>query len=315
MIILMLCKEDANFIVIFWGIYGLISGFIEKNRSSKLILNSLFMIIAGSVYLYLSLNVIIPHFYPTHVYKIYSERFSHLGNNLIEIVFNIISNPVTSAGIILQKENILYFLEVFLPLAFLSFLSPGFLFMTIPTFAMSYFSLPPMGNTGSRYNAYLIPFIFASAILGFEKLLKNKKTEIEKEILRKRLRITIIIMTLLCTLFIDNTPFRIPFKTPVITENQRTLIELSKTIPPEATVTTQVDIYKHVNHRLVVIPEYVYDTDYLVTDETTRWYKMKSNWDKYLPQIISEGKYKLIYNKNGIKIYKLKNKKLIKKHL
>jgi len=97
MIILMLCKEDANFIVIFWGIYGLISGFIEKNRSSKLILNSLFMIIAGSVYLYLSLNVIIPHFYPTHVYKIYSERFSHLGNNLIEIVFNIISNPVTSA--------------------------------------------------------------------------------------------------------------------------------------------------------------------------------------------------------------------------
>jgi len=304
-ILTLMCKEDAAFVVIFWGIYGIVLGFLEKKNFSLLATNSIIMIAIGTGYLYLSLYIIIPHFSHVHNYGYFSERYGYLGSNLPSIMANIILQPITIIKVLLQKERLLYFLEMFLPLAFIPFFSPGLLFMTIPVFLINLLSqVAFMYNTGSRYNAYLIPFIFGATVLALEKILSCAKYD-DREKVRKKIFSIMFILTILCSLLINNTPLRIGFKVPMITEHQKKILFLTKTIPRDASVSTQVDILQHLCHRIHAYASYYPGSDYIFVDETSKWHREYSHWEEKLQNILNENNYEKIYDEDGIKIYRL----------
>jgi len=303
LILTLMCKEDAAFVVIFFGIYGIITYFLEKKRDKILLWNSTGIFMFSVIYLYLSLYIIIPHFHPSGGFVLFSERFKHLGNSLSEVGLNLIIHPQNIFKYIFIKENVFYFFELFLPLAFLPFVSPGLLFMTIPVFFITMISRPLMCNTGGRYSAYLIPFIFGAAVFAFEKIMELKK---DKEKSQRKLIITMLTLTILCTLFLSNTPARMGFKVPKITEHQKKILAIAKTIPKEASISTQADILQHVCQRLHAYSGYRIGTDYIFVDEASQWYKEQACWDKVMPSILAENRYEKIYEDDGIKIYKKK---------
>lgn len=302
-------KEDASFVAIFWGLYGLILSLRER----RLLIHSVILIIIGIVNVYFSLYILLPYF-QHFKYKYFIERYSHLGNNLQEAVMTIVTRPFYIMGILIEKPRILYFFEIFLPLAFVPFLSPGLLWMTIPTFMINMLSdYSPMHNTGSRYSAYIIPFVFGAAVLAVEKIRNLYNEPSMKVLVEKRLIVTMYIFTILCMLFVNLTPLRIGFNVPEISAHQKEILSVAKMIPSEASVSTQVDILKHVCQRMNVYASFREWTDYIFLDQKSKWYDsysewetLHSRWSEVLPKVESTGHYEKIYDNDGIKLYKLK---------
>jgi uncharacterized membrane protein len=310
MAIFLSVKEDTAFVAIFWGIYGLGLFFMEKRRSPLLAASSAAMIGLGMLYLYVALYIILPCYHRDHVVINFYNRYSHLGTTMHGVLWTIITRPLYILSFLAEKERVLYFLELFLPLAFVPLFSPGLLFMTIPSFAINLLSTSPqMYNTGGRYSAYIIPFIFCSALLALEKILARCGTPELREKTEKKVLMTMGILTILSTLLLNHTPLRIGFNVPRITAHQKKILSLVKTIPPEASVSTQVDILKHLCRRVHAYSGYHEECDYIVVDETSRWYITHAHWDKVLPEVLAEGDYEKIVDDEGIKIYRRKASK------
>jgi uncharacterized membrane protein len=313
-LIFITCKEDAAFVLIFWGLYILFLSFTSE-RSLKFGLHGLALVLLGTFYIYGYLYVFLPSFAGKN-YGYFGERYTGLGSSLLEVVKTILTRPLLVLGMIATKTNFLYFFEMFLPLALIPLLSPGFLWMTIPTFGINMLSkFSSMCNTGSRYTAYLIPFIFTAAAFSFLKLVSGREDVFFKPynlMLRSapgasgraaRLLRIILLMAVLCTLLLNNTPLRIGFRVPGITPHQRLVMELAGKLPPEASVSTQVDILAHVSSRLDAWSGYAQASDFIFVDESSRWFRMHARWDSLLPGILARGWYLKIYDREGIRLY------------
>jgi len=317
MTMVLLCKEDASFIFVFFGLYIVFLSF-TSDKSWKFRLNGCAMILVGIFYLYSYIYLFLPAL--GRSYGFFSERYAVMGSSLPEVIKTILTRPSIVLGILFQKAHILYFFEMFLPLAFMPFIAPGFLWMTIPEFAINMLSQnAPMSNTGGRYSAYLIPFIFTAAVFAFRKLVPEPQPirgsnlfKPWQAILRSaggpperasRLFKVLFIMTILCTLFINNTPLRIGFKIPGITTHQRTVLKLAGKIPKEASVSTQVDIFQHLSCRLHAVSGFSPSSDFILVDETSKWFRMQANWDTQLPEIIKRGWYEKVFDQDGIRLY------------
>jgi len=305
-VLALICKEDSGFVGAFWGLYCLGLGVWNKSERRQLWINGLFLLLISVAWAYSSIYIVIPHFKVGHCYGYLAERYGNLGNTLPEVILTIISRPVYIIRILLEKERLFYFLEMFLPLGFISFYSPGLLFMTIPTFAINMLSNYGMHNTGGRYSAFIIPFIFGSAILAIEKIVNQKHTQEAQQKSSRRLLILLFTLTILCTLLINCTPLRIGFKVPRITSHQKLILNLVKTLPPEASISTQADILQHVCNRIHAYSGYYPASDFILVDETSKWYGMHAEWDKKLGGILASGHYIKIYDQDGIKLYRIK---------
>ena len=113
-----------------------------------------------------------------------------------------------------------------------------------------------------------------------------------------------LVLTILSTLLFNQTPLRIGFFIPPITPHQKKILALVKTIPPEASISTQVDILKHVCHRVHAYSGYHEGSEYIFVDERSLWYSQHAQWDKILPSILATGAYEKIHDDEGIKIYR-----------
>jgi len=305
MILFLGCKEDAAFVAIFWGLYGGVLYLIEKRQSLALLIHSILMIAAGIAYLYVALYIVIPHYHPEHLVVNFHFRYRHLGFTMHEIIWTVITKPLYILGFLLQKDKIVYMLELLVPLAFLPLLSPALLWMTVPSFGINLLSTcPQMYNTGGRYSAYIIPFLFAAAVLSYEKMVNRQKPE-NRERFANRLIRTMLALTLLSTLLLNHSPLRIGFFVPPITSHQKKILALVKTIPPEASISTQVDILKHVCHRVHAYSGYHEGSEYILVDERSLWYNQHAQWDRNLPAILETGAYEKIYDDEGIRLYRL----------
>jgi len=304
-ILALMCKEDSGFVGMFWGLYCLGLGIWKTEERKTLWLNGALLLISGAAWTWSSLYIVIPHFKGGESYGYFAERFGNLGKNLPEAVITIITRPFYVLKILLEPERFSYFLEMFLPLAYIPFWAPGLLFMTIPTFGINMLCNMGMHNTGGRYSAFIIPFLFAAGILAVEKILKKKPTPEAREKSSRLLFRIMFTLTVLSTLLINCTPLRIGFKVPQITPHQRLILKLVKTIPPEASISTQADILQHVCHRIHAYSGYYPGSDYILVDESSKWYSMHAQWDKNLAGILKRWPYQKIYDCQEIRLYRL----------
>lgn len=317
LIITLSAKEDMSFIVMAFGLYGAYLSISEmlkvtpfKFTVNKLFINSACMVLAGAVYIYLALYVIIPHFAGGHAYGYFSERYGNLGSSLSEVAANIFIHP----GLVLQsliiKKKIFAVLEVLLPFGFLSILELPVLLIALPSMLVNLLSnYEFMYNSGTRYLAPWIPFIVISAIFGMSKMLNSINDPAARERRFRRLSVFLLVFMILVSLIIDNTPFRIGFRYPKIDAHQRIILYMVKEIPPDASVSTQVGIYNFLCNRMEAYCGYKEGVEYIMVDSTSKWYSEQANWDKIMPKVLARGDYELVDEHDGIQIYRKINAK------
>lgn len=316
LLLALLCKEDVSFTISFFGLYVILDGIrtaprgpLIKRLWGRHQLQGLLMIAVGIAYISCSLYLVLPWFNrflpPSERCNIIQERFGFFGSTLPEILINMVIHPLRTMKCFLVWHKICYIIESLAPLAFLSFLELPLLLVAIPTYSANLLSsFLTMSNSGSRYPSLLIPFIFGSAIIGLSRLLKNYGPEKGQELYRKIMMYPII-LTLLFTLFINPSPFRVGWEVPVITRHQRIILSMLRKIPRSASLSTQVNIYQHASYRLECYAWYHEGTEYLLLDPGNIWYNhFEPGWDQVIEKLLDEKKYVLIGEQDGVYLYK-----------
>jgi len=314
LLLALMAKEDVSFTVSFFGLYliydGIVSarsGIITPQQRQMNILHGALMVCTGFFYLLLSIYVIIPHFNPPYdSYNYFSERYGYFGKNIVEVIQSILFHPFRTLRYLLVWPKVSFFLETLAPLAFLSLLDLPLFLVATPTYAIDLLSgFSAMHNSGSRYPSLLIPFIFASAIMGLSKLLE-KKNEEERPFIYRKIIIYPIVLTILSTLLLNPSPFRIGWQfIPRVSEHQKTVLRLLREIPPQASLSTQVNIYQHASYRLNCYAWYCEGTEYIMLDPGNEWYdRIEPGWSTTIQKLLREGKYELIRECDKVQIYK-----------
>lgn len=102
--------------------------------------------------------------------------YSEFGDSPMEIIKTIIFSPLKTIGTILAPDRLNYLSQLFLPVGFLSILSPLFLVFCIPDLLINLLSNnSQLHQIYYQYTAPINPFIFIAAIMGISFLKKITK--------------------------------------------------------------------------------------------------------------------------------------------
>ncbi len=319
-ILALFCKEEISISLAAYGIYICYHAIVETKEEStsekrRLICHGCALAVISLLYLYLSLYVIIP-FFRGSAYTYVSGRYGEYGGSIGTVALNLLLHPQLILKALWEDvARVHYIIELLLPLAFLSLWGFPILAIAVPNLIINIMSsYSTMYLTGSRYPSALIAFIFISAITGAEKLSRRGTgNDKDREKKMKRVLILPLILTILCTLFLNPSPLRLYFiKTPPFVEmryprvipHQQTILNLTGKFPSEASIATQSGIYHHLCNRREVYCGYKEGVDYIFVDTRSRWYTEQAAWARDLPRLVEEGRYIEVYDKDYIKIYR-----------
>ncbi|MGQ9722452.1 MAG: DUF2079 domain-containing protein [Candidatus Jordarchaeum sp.] len=345
----MMCKELIPFIIVFMGIYGF---WINRKKivnllvfnpkgflKDKGILSSLLTIFAGCVWYVLS--GIIMNMYRITPYNPYKSWF-YLGGSLVDILTTAITSPLYVLQLAFTPfySKVIYLIVLFGPLAFLSFLNPPSLLISLPWLGPSLVSLLPnhFQPVGTQYPALLVPFIFISAVYGskfitpvvrslalktfsnnpiMNRIMKNKF--VRRKALyaaNNPLEMTLILLLVFSIIFCIGWS---PLGTfPKVTFHDQALKMIVYTIPPYSSVATQNEIFPHIAHNLNAYPVYhpYIEYDYILADKTSIFYYLPPIFGQYsspvpplafssvVPELISNGTYGILISVDGIMLLK-----------
>jgi uncharacterized membrane protein len=201
-LILILClmvREEVSLVTCFFGIYILI-----KKRYAL----GFFTIILSLIYFFTVLYVAMPSFRMESFQKLHiaESLYAQWGNTFLEIVFNVLLNPIDTLSKILTVPKIGNFVMFLVPLLFLP-LSNIFVFLiAAPNLAMAHLS---SSITHSSFILYYlspsIPIFFYASITGISKLRNFKFLNISS------LVNAILVASISSTIFFGATPISIAF--------------------------------------------------------------------------------------------------------
>lgn len=165
-ILALFSKEPVALVVIMMGIYFF---FIEKQRISGLV-----VFIATSFYFILVVYVIIPYFSGYKGNAFFPVLYGHLGQTPGEAVVFIIKHPVEIAKLIFKTDKIIHIVLLLMPFAFLSLRRPLILLIPLPIFGLNLLAASPaLYKIFFQYQAFIIPFVIISAVMGIESFVKS----------------------------------------------------------------------------------------------------------------------------------------------
>ncbi len=155
-----------------WLIIALFGIFIFLFRK-KWVFGATFFIISVSIFAFLIWYAIPQALGSQHFALSY---YSEYGDSPMEIIKTIILSPQKILNTILEHNRLNYLNQLFLPVGFLSLLSPLFLALAIPDLLINLLSNnPQLHQIYYQYTAPINPFIFVTAIMGVGFLKKITK--------------------------------------------------------------------------------------------------------------------------------------------
>jgi uncharacterized membrane protein len=262
----LMCEEHVAWIVFFLGIYVGWKHRIEviqalKKRAftnRKLIIAGLTILLSLGWYWFTlwQRDTFFPSNPATMAEFLGSDNFKILGaSNPLEVPLLIILRPFNALQALAYDGplKLFFLLSVFGPLAFLSLKSPSSLLPIVPSLVFSLFSQSAFHHIlGTQYPAYLTFFVFAAAIFGLNRKPNNIKKSL-KLIIGSSLVFFILVSPLspIVSLFPTN------YKAASLGDHERTLTEVLGSIPDDASILTQDNVFPHVSHRVdaFVIPD------------------------------------------------------------
>jgi hypothetical protein len=270
-------------------------------------------------------------FYFTH-YLVPSPRieskalsnFSILGvSDVLEIPIKILMSPKQALEALGYDsgEKALYILMMFSPIIYISFLYPVTLIPMIPWFIFSLFSnYKAYYNPAFQYSGLILPFIFLSAIEGFNKISKISK-EIIKSIISIMIFVTFVINLFtspISPLFSPKNSYYFDYGVPFVSQSHETIRRILMIVPNSAYVLTTNRLFPHLsnNPNAYVLPpiwaftkelqkivmkelkkinfEYIITSDLIDRDDSEVLYR----------EFIEGRNYGVYAEGTGIKIYK-----------
>jgi uncharacterized membrane protein len=266
-------EEHAALIVAFTGVYivwnyrrQIFSAIRSNERAGrKLLLVSVATIFISGLWYWFTLWQR-STFFPTNPAAMSdflgSNNFSILGaTDPLQIPWLVITRPWNAVQALMfdVEYKLLYLALLFGPLACFSFKAPSALIPTIPWFGFSFLSQSLAHHTlGNQYQAYLVAFIFASAVFGLRKnFLKNPALKSIRGSIGKIVVFSFafcFITSPLCPVI--NLAF--PNYTYIgVGPHEQQLNEVLSMIPPNASILTQDNIFPQVSQRLeaYVVPD------------------------------------------------------------
>ncbi len=156
-------KETVGLVVAAFGLYvGAVAGW---RRGSGVVL-------LGLAWTYFTLNLI-QYFDGGAPSPYIVALYGQYGRNLPSILGFILTHPITTIHLLLNKQNVLYLGELLYPIAFLPFAAPELILITIPALGINLLSRSPLTHfIQYQYTASIVPFMMVGAIHGFGQCLE-----------------------------------------------------------------------------------------------------------------------------------------------
>lgn len=335
-VLALMTKETVAVITFFWGAYEAIKSILKiRDVKKKDFAISLAILGISTAWLITSLYIT-SYFLQFTPYAKLTSGYAQLtywaewGDSLPNIIVNILSHPLEAVNVIIYRFHELkakFLFSLLLPLGFLPILYPLF-FVNIPWFlATALSNNPHLFFLGGQHPVIYIPFTFVSAIYGV-KLLHKLMTitfpiRLSRKIIQVR-RTSIRLSTLCLSIFLIMVSVFSSFhfvpmflQIPEITIHDRALAKIVSSIPADASIMTQNNIFPHFSNRLNAFPGYneEIEFEYILVDTTHHMYRIYElpGYPQYvpiaqaLPKLWSEGDYRLILAIDGIWLFRKGN--------
>lgn len=314
--LLLLAREDTFLYILGLGVYAF---FFAKERKI-----GVSTVILGLIWGFLAMRVAIPYFRGSPY--LHTIAYGWLGDNFLEIGKTILFRPfyviknLPAPALIMRSLGFL-----FIPLAFLPFLSKGaFILIILPALQVFLSSRSYHYKLAVHYAVPLYPYLFISGVYGAYYLIKNRKSPQLKKIVASYL----IVTGLVFSHFFGYTPFSRKSHSSHLKINVHSIIgkkfiaEFVKPIPEEFTLCAQGNLYSHLGHRQEIYlyrgnDQFPFDSkrmDYIFLDVDSR----NKDLAKDLIPLLYEGEYGVVAYRDGYLLLKrghslLKNKETYRK--
>jgi uncharacterized membrane protein len=299
----LMVNEFAPLIVMAMAVYVFLSHreeIINGLRSKKLTKNAIYsltLLLSGILVFNLA-SAVITTFNPNALTT--KWEWGEFGASPSEIVTNVLTNPAKTFQVLLNdgQNKFFYIAALFGPLAFLSFLDPLTLVMTLPWLMASLLSINPLYYAiGTQYPAFVSPFLFVAAINGIKKLVNHRSQDVLKKIV-----FLMFISLLVSTLLLPTDEY---FSVTKADETTRMALNV---IPVNASASVMPEVFPHLCNSLEVYPYFKSEVDYVLIDVYSWWYTVTlprpaHTAPKWCDAEIGED-YGVLVNANGIVLYK-----------
>lgn len=206
-----LVREDVGLTIMMFGFYIF---FFEKQRKKTGAITALIGMVAFIVILlFIMPSFMGPGFSENDTMKIYYSAF---GETNVEVIKNIILNPILAISIMVHKIKVANVFMMFLPLLFIPFLAPAVLLGSLAQFGIVLLSSTLTNSSYMlHYVSPTIPFIFFAFIKGWTRLLKllkyfaNKKNRVNN--LNSAAMTTVLSGILIANVFFGPSPMSLQF--------------------------------------------------------------------------------------------------------
>ncbi|MBI2864831.1 MAG: DUF2079 domain-containing protein [Chloroflexi bacterium] len=293
-------KEDIAVVTLALGLYIAL-----KQRRWTVGLGG---VAGGLLWLYLAVEVIIPHFRGDSYY--YLTQYSRFGGNLGQVALSLLLDPRNLLGLVADPARLEFALHLLVPLGLTPLVGlEGFL-TTAPVFGYLFASGDPQKySIIFHYSAPILGLLFAAAALGIRRLERFLTRSTRRESRRARPVLLSIMCFLLATSALsyffngrglasigyDASSYR-----PA--PGASALFAALAQIPPEATVSAHRDLVPQLTHRRFVylFPD-VHDADFLVLWEGDDGADQSDQpeWKRQVSAALSDRRYEVLFRERG----------------
>jgi len=299
----LMVNEFVPLIVMAMAVYVFLSHreeIVNGLRSKKLTKNAIFSItlLLSGILVFNLASAVITAFNPDALST--KWEWGEFGTSPGEIATNALTNPAKTVQVLLNDgpNKFFYITALFGPLAFLSFLDPLTLIMTLPWLMASLLSVNPLYYAiGTQYPAFVSPFLFVAAINGIRKLVDLSS----RDVLRKIVFLMFIALVV-STLLLPADEYFSDTKA-----DETTRMALNE-ILANASASVMPEMFPHLCNSLEVYPYFKNNVDYVLIDVYSWWYTVTlprpaHTAPKWRDAEIGDD-YGIVVNANGIVLYK-----------
>ena len=174
LVLAMFCKEEVAITVFMFGVYVL----IDRARKKQIFTSKKWIIspsVIGLLWAIITFKILAPMFNERGY--IYEDFYREMGGSMGGIIKTALTRPIYTIKFLfrvapdMMTNKPLFLVQIFLPVLFLSFLSPLSLLIIIPQlFLYLCSSYPNPARIYFQYTGAIIPIIFLSSVLGLKFL-------------------------------------------------------------------------------------------------------------------------------------------------